>query len=116
MFYKIILCNLLFLLSAEIAHSLVIAVLKKMPLRKPIESLNINFFGDKLSSPVPIAAGFDKNAEVIRLRLSTGSVCFLSFCLAVVCGPVVRTEQEAKTGSCGKHDQILRPSFGTNPY
>lgn len=70
-----ILRNLLFLLPPEIAHSLAITMLKKMPCRKPIElpeSLNVNFFGNKLRSPVGLAAGFDKNAEVIRPMLSFG--------------------------------------------
>ncbi len=70
-----ILRNLLFLLPPEIAHSLAITMLKKMPCRKPIElpeSLNVNFFGNKLRSPVGLAAGFDKNAEVIRSMLSLG--------------------------------------------
>lgn len=67
--------NLLFLLPPEIAHSLVITVLKKIPRRKPVElpeSLSVNFFGNKLRSPVGLAAGFDKNAEVIRPMLSFG--------------------------------------------
>ncbi|MGL9718779.1 MAG: quinone-dependent dihydroorotate dehydrogenase [Wolbachia sp.] len=70
-----ILRNLLFLLPPEIAHSLAITMLKKMPCRKPIElpeSLNVNLFGNKLRSPVGLAAGFDKNAEVIRPMLSFG--------------------------------------------
>ncbi|MGL9762015.1 MAG: quinone-dependent dihydroorotate dehydrogenase [Wolbachia sp.] len=70
-----ILRNLLLLLPPEIAHSLAITMLKKMPCRKPIElpeSLNVNFFGNKLRSPVGLAAGFDKNAEVIRFMLSLG--------------------------------------------
>ncbi|MGL9718702.1 MAG: quinone-dependent dihydroorotate dehydrogenase [Wolbachia sp.] len=70
-----ILRNLLFLLPPEIAHSLAITILKKMPCGKPIElpeSLNVNFFGNKLRSPVGLAAGFDKNAEVIRPMLSFG--------------------------------------------
>ncbi|MGL9725766.1 MAG: quinone-dependent dihydroorotate dehydrogenase [Wolbachia sp.] len=73
--YKMILRNLLFLLPPEIAHSLVITVLKKTPRRKPVElpeSLSVNFFGNKLRSPVGLAAGFDKNAEVIRPMLSFG--------------------------------------------
>ncbi|WP_353280419.1 quinone-dependent dihydroorotate dehydrogenase [Wolbachia endosymbiont (group B) of Silvanus unidentatus] len=74
-FYKMILRNLLFLLPPEIAHSLVITALKKMPCRKPIElpkSLNVNFFGNKIRSPVGLAAGFDKNAEVVKPMLSFG--------------------------------------------
>ncbi|MGL9681630.1 MAG: quinone-dependent dihydroorotate dehydrogenase [Wolbachia sp.] len=70
-----ILRNLLLLLPPEIAHSLAITMLKKIPCRKPIElpeSLNVNFFGNKLRSPVGLAAGFDKNAEVIRFMLSLG--------------------------------------------
>ncbi|NSM56619.1 quinone-dependent dihydroorotate dehydrogenase [Wolbachia endosymbiont of Atemnus politus] len=70
-----ILRNLLFLLPPEIAHSLAITMLKRISCRKPIElpeSLNVNFFGNKLRSPVGLAAGFDKNAEVIRPMLSFG--------------------------------------------
>ncbi|APR98428.1 dihydroorotate dehydrogenase (quinone) [Wolbachia endosymbiont of Folsomia candida] len=70
-----ILRNLLFLLPPEIAHSLAIMALKKMPRKKPIElpeSLSVNFFGNKLRSPIGLAAGFDKNAEVIRPMLSFG--------------------------------------------
>ncbi|MDM8335320.1 quinone-dependent dihydroorotate dehydrogenase [Wolbachia pipientis] len=70
-----ILRNLLFLLPPETAHSLVITMLKKMPCRKPIELpefLNVNFFGNRLRSPVGLAAGFDKNAEIIRPMLSFG--------------------------------------------
>ncbi len=70
-----ILRNLLFLLPPEIAHSLAVMMLKKTPYRKPIElpkSLNVNFFSNKLRSPVGLAAGFDKNAEVIRPMLSLG--------------------------------------------
>jgi dihydroorotate dehydrogenase len=67
--------SLLFLLPPEAAHFLTIIALKKMPCRKPIElpgSLSINFFGNKLRSPIGLAAGFDKNAEVIRPILSFG--------------------------------------------
>uniref|UniRef100_A0A1A9VJN4 Dihydroorotate dehydrogenase (quinone), mitochondrial n=1 Tax=Glossina austeni TaxID=7395 RepID=A0A1A9VJN4_GLOAU len=70
-----ILRNLLFLLPPEVAHSLAIMALKKMPYKNPIElpeSLSVNFFGNKLRSPVGLAAGFDKNAEVIRPMLSFG--------------------------------------------
>ncbi|WCR58051.1 quinone-dependent dihydroorotate dehydrogenase [Wolbachia endosymbiont of Ctenocephalides felis wCfeJ] len=70
-----ILRNLLFLLPPEIAHSLAIMMLKRMPCREPMElpeSLSVNFFGNKLRSPVGLAAGFDKNAEVIRPMLSFG--------------------------------------------
>ncbi len=68
--------NLLLLLPPEIAHSLVIMILKKIPYKKPIEhlpeSLNVNFFDNKLKSPIGLAAGFDKNAEVISSMLSFG--------------------------------------------
>lgn len=69
------LSKLLFLLSPEIAHSLAIVVLKSLPYRKPIElpeSLSVNLFGNKLRSPIGLAAGFDKNAEVIKPMLSLG--------------------------------------------
>lgn len=67
--------NLLFLLSPEIAHSFAIKALKIFPYCKQIElpkSLTVNFFGHKLKSPIGLAAGFDKNAEVIKPTLSWG--------------------------------------------
>ncbi len=67
--YKIILRNLLFLLPPEVAHTLAIMASKKIPYKNPIElpkSLSVNFFGNKLRSHVGLAAGFGKNAEVIR--------------------------------------------------
>ncbi|HCE59808.1 MAG TPA: quinone-dependent dihydroorotate dehydrogenase, partial [Wolbachia sp.] len=67
--------NLLFLLPPEVAHSLVIMALKMLPYGKSIElpeSLSVNFFGKKLRSPIGLAAGFDKNAEVIKPMLSFG--------------------------------------------
>ncbi|NUY39826.1 quinone-dependent dihydroorotate dehydrogenase [Wolbachia endosymbiont of Litomosoides brasiliensis] len=67
--------NLLFLLPPEVVHSLAIMALKRMPCRKPIElpgSLSVNCFSNKFKSPVGLAAGFDKNAEVIRPMLSFG--------------------------------------------
>ncbi len=70
-----ILRNLLFLLPPEIAHSLAIMMLKRISYRKPIElpeSLSVNCFNNKFRSPVGLAAGFDKNAEVIRSMLSFG--------------------------------------------
>nr|WP_175939213.1 quinone-dependent dihydroorotate dehydrogenase [Wolbachia endosymbiont of Litomosoides brasiliensis] len=70
-----ILRNLLFLLPPEVVHSLAIMALKRMPCRKPIElpgSLSVNCFSNKFKSPVGLAAGFDKNAEVIRPMLSFG--------------------------------------------
>ncbi|MDG7055901.1 MAG: quinone-dependent dihydroorotate dehydrogenase [Wolbachia endosymbiont of Meromenopon meropis] len=67
--------NLLFLLSPEIVHSLAIMILKRAPCKRPVtlpDSLNVNFFGNKLRSPIGLAAGFDKNAEVIRAMFSFG--------------------------------------------
>lgn len=67
--------NLLFLLPPEVAHSLTIMALKMLPYSKPIElpeSLSVNFLGKKLRSPIGLAAGFDKNAEVIKPILSFG--------------------------------------------
>ncbi|OEY87132.1 dihydroorotate dehydrogenase (quinone) [Wolbachia pipientis] len=67
---------LLFLLPPEVAHSLVIMILRKLPAyTKPIElpeSLSTNFFGNKIKSPIGLAAGFDKNAEIIQSISATG--------------------------------------------
>ncbi|MCV3769776.1 MAG: dihydroorotate dehydrogenase (quinone), partial [Wolbachia pipientis] len=68
--------NLLFLLPPEISHSLALMILKKMSCKKLIKelpkSLSVNFFGNKIRSPVGLAAGFDKNAEVIKSMFSFG--------------------------------------------
>ncbi|MDN5247848.1 MAG: quinone-dependent dihydroorotate dehydrogenase [Wolbachia endosymbiont of Tyrophagus putrescentiae] len=67
--------KLLFLLPPEAAHSLAITALKNLPYGKPKalpESLSVDFFGKRLRSPIGLAAGFDKNAEVIKPMLSLG--------------------------------------------
>ena len=66
----------IFKFSPEIAHSLAIKALKlnNFPINKIIknELLETNFCGKKLSSPVGIAAGFDKNAEVYNSLFNLG--------------------------------------------
>jgi len=66
----------IFKFSPEIAHSLAIKALKlnSFPVNKIIKSelLETNFCGKKLSSPVGIAAGFDKNAEVYNPLFNLG--------------------------------------------
>jgi len=66
----------IFKFSPEIAHSLAIKSLKlnKLPINKIINSeiLESNFCGKKLSSPVGVAAGFDKNAEVYNPLFNLG--------------------------------------------
>ena len=66
----------IFKFSPEIAHSLAIKTLKlnNFPINKIVKSeiLETNFFGKKLSSPVGIAAGFDKNAEVYNPLYNLG--------------------------------------------
>jgi len=66
----------IFKFSPEIAHSLAIKTLKlnNFPINKIVKSeiLETNFFGKKLSSPVGIAAGFDKNAEVYNPLFNLG--------------------------------------------
>jgi len=66
----------IFKFSPEIAHSLAIKSLKlnNFPINKTIKSelLETNFCGKKLSNPVGIAAGFDKNAEVYNSLFNLG--------------------------------------------
>ena len=66
----------IFKFSPEIAHSLAIKALKlnNFPINKIIKSelLETNFCGKKISSPVGIAAGFDKNAEVYNPLFNLG--------------------------------------------
>ena len=66
----------IFKFSPEIAHSLAIKALKlnNFPINKIVKSeiLQTNFCGKKLSTPVGVAAGFDKNAEVYNPLFNLG--------------------------------------------
>ena len=73
-FYRI-LHPLLFRLDAERAHGLTIAGLKALPRRKPPRlppSLASTVAGLRFPSPVGLAAGFDKDAEVFDAMLGFG--------------------------------------------
>ena len=68
--------NPLFCIPPEIAHRIVIFALKNnfIPTRK-VEiprSLNIRIFNKLLRTPIGVAAGFDKNAEIIEPLLKIG--------------------------------------------
>ena len=67
---------LIFKFSPEVAHSLAIKALKlnNIPYSKPKDAhiLEITFCEKKLSSPIGVAAGFDKNAEVYNPLLNLG--------------------------------------------
>ena len=66
----------IFKFSPEVAHSLAIKALKLNNLvsSKPKDSkfLEIEFYGKKLPSPIGVAAGFDKNAEVYNPLFNLG--------------------------------------------
>jgi dihydroorotate dehydrogenase len=64
-----------FRLEAEQAHRATIAALKASPVRQPPDfpaSLHSRIAGIDFASPVGLAAGFDKNAEVPQEMLSLG--------------------------------------------
>src|SRR3954452_14748671 len=66
---------LAFALDAETAHRATIAALKLMPVRRPPdfpESLRTTVAGLEFPTPVGLAAGFDKDAEVPEEMLSFG--------------------------------------------
>jgi dihydroorotate dehydrogenase len=66
---------LIFALDAEAAHRATINALKLMPRRRPPEfpdSLGIELAGLRFASPVGLAAGFDKDAEVPDAMLGLG--------------------------------------------
>ena len=71
-----ILRPLIFKFSPEVAHSLAIKALKlnNFPYTKPKDNhiLEINFCEKKLPSPIGVAAGFDKNAEVYNPLFNLG--------------------------------------------
>ena len=71
-----ILRPLIFKFSPEVAHSLAIKALKlnNIPYSKPKDShiLETTFCEKKLSSPIGVAAGFDKNAEVYNSLFNLG--------------------------------------------
>ena len=66
----------IFKFSPEVAHSLAIKALKlnNFPTNKIVKSeiLQTNFCGKILSSPIGVAAGFDKNAEVYNPLFNLG--------------------------------------------
>src|SRR5688500_13872819 len=66
---------LAFLLDAESAHRATVAALKLAPARKPPpfpKSLQSAVAGLAFASPVGLAAGFDKDAEVAEQMLGLG--------------------------------------------
>ena len=67
---------LIFKFSPEVAHSLAIKALKlnNISYSKPIDNhiLETTFCEKKLSSPIGVAAGFDKNAEVYNPLFNLG--------------------------------------------
>src|SRR5256885_6743468 len=66
---------LAFALDAETAHRLTIKVLKLVPARRPPDfpaSLKTTVVGLDFPTPVGLAAGFDKDAEVAEQMLSLG--------------------------------------------
>ena len=71
-----ILRPLIFKFSPEVAHSLAIKALKlnNIPYAKPKDNriLETNFCEKKLPSPIGVAAGFDKNAEVYNPLFNLG--------------------------------------------
>ena len=71
-----ILRPLIFKFSPEVAHSLAIKALKlnNIPYLKPKDNriLETNFCEKKLPSPIGVAAGFDKNAEVYNPLFNLG--------------------------------------------
>ncbi len=71
-----ILRPLIFKFSPEVAHSLAIKALKlnNIPVSKPKDNyiLETTFCEKKLSSPIGVAAGFDKNAEVYNPLFNLG--------------------------------------------
>ena len=71
-----ILRPLIFKFSPEVAHSLAIKALKlnNIPYTKPKDNhiLETTFCEKKLSSPIGVAAGFDKNAEVYNPLFNLG--------------------------------------------
>jgi len=71
-----ILRPLIFKFSPEVAHSLAIKALKlnNVPYSKPKDNhiLETNFCEKKLPSPIGVAAGFDKNAEVYNPLFNLG--------------------------------------------
>ena len=70
---------LLRMLDPEQAHALALGALKRAPLPRPTpddEKLGVAAFGLNFPNPVGLAAGFDKNAEVVDalFRLGFGFV------------------------------------------
>ena len=77
--YKKIIRPILFILPAEFAHNLVEYILALIPswvtkflFSGKSENININLFGNKLSSPIGIAAGIDKDCKTSHHYINMG--------------------------------------------
>ncbi|WP_339045882.1 quinone-dependent dihydroorotate dehydrogenase [Candidatus Mesenet endosymbiont of Agriotes lineatus] len=67
--------NPMFIIPPEVAHTLTIFTLRTNVLDENVELpkiLNTKFFNNTVRTPLGLAAGFDKNAEVIKPMLSFG--------------------------------------------
>ncbi|GHM58630.1 MAG: dihydroorotate dehydrogenase (quinone) [Candidatus Mesenet longicola] len=72
---KKLLKNPLFIIPPEVAHTLTIFTLRTNILDENVELpkiLNTKFFNNIIRTPLGLAAGFDKNAEIIKPMLSLG--------------------------------------------
>jgi dihydroorotate dehydrogenase len=78
--YKLIIRNFLFLFDAEKVHNFLLTFLKIAPFSKILQLLYIyrnptlarEVFGIKFENPIGIAAGFDKNGEIISPLANLG--------------------------------------------
>src|SRR5690242_3379435 len=84
MLYRALVRPLLYCLSAERAHGLIVAMLRlaaalpfglslvRLLFGRPPASARVTVFGHELPSPVGLAAGFDKEAHVYAPLLALG--------------------------------------------
>jgi dihydroorotate dehydrogenase len=71
-YYKKIIRPLLFKLNAEDAHNLSMMFLKHFPLQNQFEANPKQVAGITFPNPIGLAAGFDKNAELINVAQKLG--------------------------------------------
>ena len=74
MFFYSVLKSLLFYFDAEVAHRIIINLLKAYKIKNNISHplLSCNVFGLNFANPVGLAAGFDKNSEVPNNIINLG--------------------------------------------
>ena len=107
--------KLLHLLPPEISHTLTIKILKLNFIKKNFTnypSLHQHIFGLDFNNPIGLAAGFDKNAEIVKPLLNMG----FGFVEAGTVTPQPQSGNSKPRVFRLKEDQAIINHLGFNNY